>query len=132
VAGSSGLIDPQCDAFDRVSFTWNGRHGAKVLLKFNCLSTDFSRIKGVKGIPLRIAAETYPLDNEHQIERTFCKTKLFRDKVRFLIQKVEGVASFNDILSSRELSEKTRMILNILKDNWKNFAVCIGYPPSFP
>ncbi|KAM3588607.1 hypothetical protein VKS41_001048 [Umbelopsis sp. WA50703] len=80
VAGSSGLIDPQCDAFDRVSFTWNGRHGAKVLLKFNCLSTDFSRIKGVKGIPLRIAAETYPLDNEHQIERTFCKTKLFRDK----------------------------------------------------
>jgi hypothetical protein len=35
-------------------------------------------------------------------------------------------------LSSRELSEKTRMILNILKDNWKNFAVCIGYPPSFP
>lgn len=87
LAGSSGLIEPQCDTFDRVSFTWNGRQGAKVLLKFNCLSTDFSRIKGVKGIPLRIAAETFPLDNEHQIERSFCKTKLFRDKVRILFAK---------------------------------------------
>jgi hypothetical protein len=83
IAGSSGLFDSQCDAFDRISFTWNGRQGAKVLFKFNCLSTDFSRIKGVKGIPLRIAAETNPIDNEHQIERSFCKIKLFRDKVSY-------------------------------------------------
>ncbi|KAH8552014.1 CP2 transcription factor-domain-containing protein, partial [Umbelopsis sp. PMI_123] len=67
-------------ALDIVTFTWNGRQGAKVLIKFNCLSTDFSRIKGVKGIPLRIAAETHVIDNEHQIEKAFCKIKLFRDK----------------------------------------------------
>ena len=83
VAGSDGIFDSQCDSFDRISFTWNGRHGAKVLFKFNCLSTDFSRIKGVKGIPLRIAAETHVIDNEHQIEKAFCKIKLFRDKASY-------------------------------------------------
>ncbi|KAI8581008.1 hypothetical protein K450DRAFT_234180 [Umbelopsis ramanniana AG] len=80
LAGSSGIIDSQCDTFDRVTFTWNGRQGAKVFIKFNCLSTDFSRIKGVKGIPLRIATETHVVDNEHHIEKAFCKIKLFRDK----------------------------------------------------
>jgi CP2 transcription factor len=83
LTGSSGIIDSQCDTFDRVTFTWNGRQGAKVLIKFNCLSTDFSRIKGVKGIPLRIAADTHVVDNEHHIERAFCKIKLFRDKVGY-------------------------------------------------
>ncbi|KAJ2374671.1 hypothetical protein H4S02_008468, partial [Coemansia sp. RSA 2611] len=29
------------------------------MIRFNCLSTDFSRIKGVKGIPLRIHLDTH-------------------------------------------------------------------------
>ncbi|KAI8366735.1 CP2 transcription factor-domain-containing protein [Radiomyces spectabilis] len=57
--------------FDRITFDWNGSQGAKIYIQFHCLSTDFSRIKGVKGIPLRGLV---------YIERCFCKIKLFRDK----------------------------------------------------
>ncbi|KAI7900676.1 CP2 transcription factor-domain-containing protein [Cokeromyces recurvatus] len=78
--------------FDRISFRWNGKLGASVQIRFNCLSTDFSRIKGVKGIPLRLQIESeqqpqQPATLPHmirspsqQIERTFCRIKLFRDK----------------------------------------------------
>lgn len=70
-------------------------------IRFNCLSTDFSRIKGVKGIPLRLQIESeqaHPFvtatattshhlrQHHHQphpyIEKTYCRIKLFRDKVK--------------------------------------------------
>lgn len=55
------------------------------MVRFNCLSTDFSRIKGVKGIPLRVHVDTMTEDDnsggEHSMERSFAKIKLFRDKV---------------------------------------------------
>ncbi|KAJ1939413.1 hypothetical protein FBU59_004131, partial [Linderina macrospora] len=57
-AGSLGVIAAESRLFDRVTFQWQGRRGAKVMIRFNCLSTDFSRIKGVKGIPLRIHLDT--------------------------------------------------------------------------
>ncbi|KAI7820403.1 CP2 transcription factor-domain-containing protein [Gamsiella multidivaricata] len=91
---SSGMLEVQSKTFDRISFRWNGRAGAKLMVRFNCLSTDFSRIKGVKGIPLRVHMDTY-LDNVggHSsgsasnnkgdgpaMERAFAKIKLFRDK----------------------------------------------------
>jgi hypothetical protein len=90
-------------SFDRIAFDWHGRHGAKLFVRFHCLSTDFSRIKGVKGIPLRacmssqIASANDPLLLRHYagtflpsdkdqpdvdyLEQSFCKVKLFRDKV---------------------------------------------------
>ncbi|KAJ2156240.1 hypothetical protein GGF46_005317 [Coemansia sp. RSA 552] len=58
-AGSIGVVAAENKQFDRVTFQWQGRRGAKVMIRFNCLSTDFSRIKGVKGIPLRIHLDTY-------------------------------------------------------------------------
>ncbi|KAJ1813136.1 hypothetical protein LPJ75_003322, partial [Coemansia sp. RSA 2598] len=58
-AGSIGVLAAENKQFDRVTFQWQGRRGAKVMIRFNCLSTDFSRIKGVKGIPLRIHLDTY-------------------------------------------------------------------------
>ncbi|KAJ2397691.1 hypothetical protein GGI05_000514, partial [Coemansia sp. RSA 2603] len=58
-AGSIGVVSAENRQFDRVTFQWQGRRGAKVMVRFNCLSTDFSRIKGVKGIPLRIHLDTY-------------------------------------------------------------------------
>ncbi|KAJ2907641.1 hypothetical protein GGI21_003685, partial [Coemansia aciculifera] len=58
-AGSIGVVAAESKQFDRVSFQWQGRRGAKVMIRFNCLSTDFSRIKGVKGIPLRIHLDTH-------------------------------------------------------------------------
>ncbi|KAI0244711.1 hypothetical protein L0F63_004098 [Massospora cicadina] len=71
--GSAGVVDCDLGQFDRATIKWIGRSGARILVKFNCLSTDFSRIKGVKGIPMRVCAST---ENEH----SFCKVKLFRDK----------------------------------------------------
>jgi hypothetical protein len=85
------MMEVQSKTFDRISFKWNGKEGAKLMVRFNCLSTDFSRIKGVKGIPLRAHMDTAldgaSLDNENQeqpVERSYAKIKLFRDKVRFL------------------------------------------------
>ncbi|KAG0288585.1 grainyhead-like, partial [Linnemannia gamsii] len=98
-ASSTGMVEVQSKTFDRTQFKWSGKEGAKLMIRFNCLSTDFSRIKGVKGIPLRIQIETYEtnyngdpsgrgpggadggmLSHGRIIERSFAKIKLFRDK----------------------------------------------------
>ncbi|KAI8360971.1 CP2 transcription factor-domain-containing protein [Mortierella sp. GBAus27b] len=84
-ASSTGMMEVQSKTFDRISFRWNGKAGAKLMVRFNCLSTDFSRIKGVKGIPLRVHMDTSAsgasLDSgNQQVERAYAKIKLFRDK----------------------------------------------------
>ncbi|KAL1923558.1 uncharacterized protein VTP21DRAFT_8538 [Calcarisporiella thermophila] len=66
--------------FDRVQFQWNAQHGARMQLRFNCLSTDFSMIKGIKGIPLRIHVENRVEGAPHTVESGYCRVKLFRDK----------------------------------------------------
>ncbi|ORY99818.1 CP2 transcription factor-domain-containing protein [Absidia repens] len=100
---SIGISNVRYPSFDRIIFDWHGRHGAKLFVRFHCLSTDFSRIKGVKGIPLRAcmssqismvnhdplfqrnyAGSFHPNDmyesEMNYIEKSFCKVKLFRDK----------------------------------------------------
>ncbi|CAO3573560.1 unnamed protein product [Mortierella alpina] len=93
-ASSIGMMEIQSKTFDRISFKWNGKSGAKLMVRFNCLSTDFSRIKGVKGIPLRVHMDTFLNGNGNNaatatsqqddpqppMERSFAKIKLFRDK----------------------------------------------------
>lgn len=93
-ASSIGMMEIQSKTFDRISFKWNGKSGAKLMVRFNCLSTDFSRIKGVKGIPLRVHMDTFlnghgsstttanQDDPQPPMERSFAKIKLFRDKVQ--------------------------------------------------
>ncbi|KAL1922440.1 uncharacterized protein VTP21DRAFT_9979 [Calcarisporiella thermophila] len=66
--------------FDRVRFQWNAAQGAHVQLRFNCLSTDFSMIKGVKGIPLRLHVSNRVEGVPHTSEACYCRVKLFRDK----------------------------------------------------
>ncbi|CAG8454630.1 299_t:CDS:2 [Funneliformis mosseae] len=81
-AASTGLSNVETKTFDRIQFRWHGKKGAKLFIRFSCLSTDFSRIKGVKGIPLRIQVETKS-DNGTTcsiLEKSFAKIKLFRDK----------------------------------------------------
>ncbi|CEP18467.1 hypothetical protein [Parasitella parasitica] len=91
---SSGAHALEEKQFDRVSFRWNGKLGASVHIRFNCLSTDFSRIKGVKGIPLRLQIESEQVSTaitataaaqslrpyQNHPEKTYCRIKLFRDK----------------------------------------------------
>ncbi|GAN04441.1 conserved hypothetical protein [Mucor ambiguus] len=82
---STGISNLRFPSFDKITFDWNGKYGAKIYVRFKCLSTDFSRIKGVKGIPLRTQMETH-VDADLATgvpeldEVCFCKVKLFRDK----------------------------------------------------
>ncbi|ORZ21471.1 CP2 transcription factor-domain-containing protein [Absidia repens] len=85
---SSGLVNVHYPSFDRITFQWQPQAGATLFVRFNCLSTDFSRIKGVKGIPLRAVVESMETPSSNVgvdevancIEKSFCKIKLFRDK----------------------------------------------------
>ncbi|KAG1178659.1 hypothetical protein G6F70_002892 [Rhizopus microsporus] len=79
ISRSNGIHIIEHRQFDRIVFRWNGKAGASIYVKFNCLSTDFSRIKGVKGIPLRLQIESYQQGVPH-IEKTYSRIKLFRDK----------------------------------------------------
>ncbi|KAL9573961.1 hypothetical protein ACKAV7_001905 [Fusarium commune] len=64
----------------------NGPPAVNVAIRFHVLSTDFSHLKGVYGIPVRFSAKTslIPYDTsrpgpELNAEICFCKIKLFRD-----------------------------------------------------
>ncbi|KAI7869362.1 CP2 transcription factor-domain-containing protein [Spinellus fusiger] len=76
---SAGVLNTECSLFDRITFEWNTKKGAMISIRFSCLSTDFSRIKGVKGIPLRLQMSTCVAE-ENYTEKSYCRIKLFRDK----------------------------------------------------
>uniref|UniRef100_UPI0037E73319 grainyhead-like protein 2 homolog isoform X2 n=1 Tax=Semicossyphus pulcher TaxID=241346 RepID=UPI0037E73319 len=69
-------------AYNAVSFTWDVSEEAKVFISVNCLSTDFSSQKGVKGMPLIIQIDTYSYSScrSRPIHRAFAQIKVFCDK----------------------------------------------------
>uniref|UniRef100_A0A8C1D6A8 Grainyhead-like transcription factor 2a n=1 Tax=Cyprinus carpio carpio TaxID=630221 RepID=A0A8C1D6A8_CYPCA len=69
-------------AYNAVSFTWDINEEAKVFITVNCLSTDFSSQKGVKGLPLMIQIDTYSYNNRSNrpIHRAYSQIKVFCDK----------------------------------------------------
>lgn len=56
---------------------------SQVFISVNCLSTDFSSQKGVKGMPLIIQIDTYSYNscNSRPIHRAYAQIKVFCDKV---------------------------------------------------
>lgn len=56
----------------------------QIFITVNCLSTDFSSQKGVKGLPLMIQIDTYSYNNRSNkpLHRAFSQIKVFCDKVR--------------------------------------------------
>lgn len=56
----------------------------QVFIGVNCLSTDFSSQKGVKGVPLNLQIDTYDYGNgtNHLVHRAVCQIKIFCDKVQ--------------------------------------------------
>ncbi|KAK2093323.1 grainyhead-like [Saguinus oedipus] len=58
------------------------RTKTKVFISVNCLSTDFSSQKGVKGLPLNIQIDTYSYNNRSNkpVHRAYCQIKVFCDK----------------------------------------------------
>uniref|UniRef100_A0A8C6U1V7 Grainyhead like transcription factor 2 n=1 Tax=Neogobius melanostomus TaxID=47308 RepID=A0A8C6U1V7_9GOBI len=69
-------------AYNAVSFTWDVAEEAKVFISVNCLSTDFSSQKGVKGTPLKIQIDTYSYNGSKRkpIHRAYSEIKVFCDK----------------------------------------------------
>ncbi|XP_039710758.1 grainyhead-like protein 3 homolog [Pteropus medius] len=69
-------------AYNALSFMWNVNEEAKVFIGVNCLSTDFSSQKGVKGVPLNLQIDTYDCGSgtEHLVHRAVCQIKIFCDK----------------------------------------------------
>ncbi|XP_060052302.1 grainyhead-like protein 2 homolog isoform X2 [Erinaceus europaeus] len=69
-------------AYNAVSFTWDVNEEAKIFITVNCLSTDFSSQKGVKGLPLMVQIDTYSYNNRSNkpIHRAYCQIKVFCDK----------------------------------------------------
>ncbi|XP_052439751.1 grainyhead-like protein 2 homolog [Carassius gibelio] len=69
-------------AYNAVSLTWDVNEEAKIFVTVNCLSTDFSSQKGVKGLPLMIQIDTYSYNNRSNkpLHRAYCQIKVFCDK----------------------------------------------------
>ncbi|KAM4539118.1 grainyhead-like transcription factor 2b isoform 1-T1 [Odontesthes bonariensis] len=69
-------------AYNAISFTWDVNEEAKIFITVNCLSTDFSSQKGVKGLPLMIQIDTYSYNSRRDkpLHRAFSQIKVFCDK----------------------------------------------------
>lgn len=70
-------------AHNAIVVYWNPLEaGAKINVAIQCLSTDFSSQKGVKGLPLHIQVDTYedPRDSATLVHRGYCQIKVFCDK----------------------------------------------------
>ncbi|CAG5114016.1 Oidioi.mRNA.OKI2018_I69.chr2.g8100.t1.cds [Oikopleura dioica] len=64
-----------------ISFVWDVNTVAKIYIAVNCLSTDFSAQKGIKGMPLLIQIDTFDENQpDEPIHRGACQIKVFCDK----------------------------------------------------
>jgi transcription factor CP2-like protein len=81
-AGIQGHIEEI--AHNALAFCWNPYEGpAKVNIAVQCLSTDFSTQKGVKGMPLHIQIDTYDDIRDPNcpvFHRAYAQVKVFCDK----------------------------------------------------
>ncbi|TKR93816.1 hypothetical protein L596_008201 [Steinernema carpocapsae] len=69
-------------ALNAIEFYWDPTEGpVKLSLAVQCLSTDFSPQKGVKGWPMHLQIDTYDDENaKTPFHRGFCQIKVFCDK----------------------------------------------------
>lgn len=90
VEGSNLQLQIEQTQFDGFCIIWivnplSSSNICKVPIRFNFLSTDFTRSKGVRGMPVRLCAkieEIIPPDENmvsESPEICFCKLQLFRD-----------------------------------------------------
>ena len=82
--GRGGEREGESKKEDKKAFKTPPSPLPQVVLRINCLSTEFSGQKGVKGLPLHIVVDTYEeqdSDQEEPSHRAYCRVKIFRDKV---------------------------------------------------
>jgi len=79
---SSMVTDIHEFAHNAISFNWDVRDAAKIFVSVNCLSTDFSAQKGIKGLPLLLQIDTYTdmRRNAKPVHRGLTQIKVFCDK----------------------------------------------------
>lgn len=81
---SSGIVGPIEEVtHNAISFYWNPLESpAKINIAVQCLSTDFSNQKGVKGLPLHVQIDTFDefRENALPVNRSYCQVKVFCDK----------------------------------------------------
>uniref|UniRef100_A0A0R3RM60 CP2 domain-containing protein n=1 Tax=Elaeophora elaphi TaxID=1147741 RepID=A0A0R3RM60_9BILA len=82
---SSGMIGQIEEiAHNAIQFYWNPteQSSVKISIAVQCLSTDFSNQKGVKGLPLHIQIDTYDENDSTDVpfHRGYCQIKVFCDK----------------------------------------------------
>ncbi|XP_067124247.1 protein grainyhead-like isoform X1 [Centruroides vittatus] len=81
---SSGIIGQIEEiTHNAIAFYWNPMESpAKVNIAVQCLSTDFSNQKGVKGLPLHLQIDTFDeyRENSTPTHRGYCQIKVFCDK----------------------------------------------------
>jgi len=80
-----GISQIEDVAYNGIAVYWNPlQKPAFINIAVQCLSTDFSLQKGVKGLPLHLQVDTYvknPGDGEYDIvHRGYCQVKVFCDK----------------------------------------------------
>ncbi|XP_066248636.1 protein grainyhead isoform X3 [Euwallacea similis] len=78
--GLVGCIEEM--AHNAIAIYWNPMESpAKINIAVQCLSTDFSSQKGVKGLPLHLQIDTYEDPRDTSIyHRGYCQIKVFCDK----------------------------------------------------
>ncbi|XP_067098389.1 grainyhead-like protein 1 homolog [Osmerus mordax] len=69
-------------AFNAISFTWDTKGEGRIFVSVNCLSTDFSPQKGVRGLPLNLQIDTYLCgsNRDKPVHRAYSQIKVFCDK----------------------------------------------------
>ncbi|XP_063395142.1 protein grainyhead isoform X1 [Cydia fagiglandana] len=78
--GLAGCIEEV--SHNAIAIYWNPlESAAKINIAVQCLSTDFSSQKGVKGLPLHIQIDTFEDPRDTQVyHRGYCQIKVFCDK----------------------------------------------------
>ena len=85
----------------------------QVFIGVNCLSTDFSSQKGVKGVPLNLQIDTYDYGNgtSQLVHRAVCQIKIFCDKVEHCFSTRLSKRNFKRVASdSRRIN---RMVMRV-------------------
>ncbi|KAG7279965.1 hypothetical protein CRUP_025217 [Coryphaenoides rupestris] len=79
-----------------------------IFITVNCLSTDFSSQKGVKGLPLMIQIDTYSYNNRSNkpLHRAYSQIKVFCDKEH--LSNIEEIA-YNAISFTWDINEEAKI-----------------------
>jgi len=85
ITDDCGISHIEDVSYNAIAVYWNPlQKPAFISVAVQCLSTDFSVQKGVKGLPLHLQVDTYlknPQDGEYDIvHRAYCQVKVFCDK----------------------------------------------------